>query len=107
MPLEGERRRRRVNEIKLTAGLQHPHILPLFDSGQAGDESCEFLYYVTAYVDGGSLREWLDKKRQLSVEDALAITQSVASALDYAHRRDVIHRDIKLDGPRGRSYNRP
>ena len=80
-----------LTEIKTTANLQHPHILALFDSGQA--ES--FLYYVMPYVEGDNLREKLDRERQLSVDEALQITKAVASALQYAHDRDVIHRDIK------------
>jgi hypothetical protein len=80
-----------VQEIKTTAGLQHPHILPLFDSGEADS----FLYYVMPYVEGETLRDRLDRETQLPIEDAVEITQAVASALDYAHRHDVIHRDIK------------
>ncbi len=78
-------------EIKTTANLQHPHILPLYDSG----ETDGFLYYVMPYVEGESLREKLDRERQLGVDEALQITKAVASALQYAHDRDVIHRDIK------------
>ncbi len=78
-------------EIKTTANLQHPHILPLHDSGEAD----EFLYYVMPYVDGESLRERLDRERQFPVKEAVAVAGAVASALDYAHRNDVIHRDIK------------
>jgi serine/threonine-protein kinase len=80
-----------LNEIKVTANLQHPHILPLFDSGQADG----FLYYVMPYVEGESLRDRLDREKQLGVDEAVEITRAVASALDYAHRHDVIHRDIK------------
>jgi len=78
-------------EIRTTANLQHPHILPLHDSGEAG----EFLFYVMPYVEGESLRDKLDREKQLGVKDALAISQKVASALDYAHQRGVVHRDIK------------
>ncbi len=78
-------------EIRTTANLQHPHILPLFDSGEA--ES--FLFYVMPYIDGESLRDRLDREKHLPVAEALKIAVAVASALDYAHRRDVIHRDIK------------
>ena len=78
-------------EIQTTANLQHPHILPLFDSG----EEDGFLYYVMPFVEGESLREKLDRERQLGVDEALHITKAVASALQYAHDRDVIHRDIK------------
>jgi eukaryotic-like serine/threonine-protein kinase len=78
-------------EIKLTANLQHPHILPLFDSGEADS----FLFYVMPYVEGESLRDRLNREKQLAVPDALRIAGEVASALDYAHRHGVIHRDIK------------
>ena len=78
-------------EIKTTAGLQHPHILPLHDSGEADG----FLFYVMPFVEGESLRERLDREKQLGVDDSLAITQKVANALDYAHTNGVVHRDIK------------
>jgi eukaryotic-like serine/threonine-protein kinase len=78
-------------EIKLTANLQHPHILPLFDSGEADS----YLFYVMPYVEGESLRDRLRREKQLAVPDALRIAGEVASALDYAHRHGVIHRDIK------------
>jgi serine/threonine-protein kinase len=80
-----------LQEIKVTANLQHPHILPLHDSGEASS----FLYYVMPYVEGDTLRDKLDRERQLAIEDAIEITCSIASALDYAHRQGVIHRDIK------------
>jgi serine/threonine-protein kinase len=78
-------------EIKLTANLQHPHILPLFDSGAADS----FLYYVMPFVAGETLRARLNREKQLPVADALGIAGEVASALDYAHRHQVVHRDIK------------
>jgi serine/threonine-protein kinase len=78
-------------EIKVTANLQHPHILPLHDSGEADT----FLYYVMPFVEGETLRDKIDHEKQLGVEEAIEITRSVAAALDYAHRQDVIHRDIK------------
>jgi eukaryotic-like serine/threonine-protein kinase len=78
-------------EIKTTAHLQHPHILPLFDSGQADT----FLFYVMPFVEGESLRDRLTREKQLPIADAVRITTEVASALDYAHRHGVIHRDIK------------
>ncbi len=78
-------------EIKTTANLTHPHILPLFDSGEADG----FLFYVMPHIEGESLRERIDREKQLGVEDALAITQKVAGALDYAHQNGVVHRDIK------------
>ena len=78
-------------EIAVTASLQHPHLLPLFDSGEANG----LLYYVMPYIEGETLRRRLARERQLSVEEAVRITRAVASALDYAHRRNVIHRDLK------------
>jgi serine/threonine-protein kinase len=80
-----------LKEIEVTANLQHAHILPLFDSGVADS----FLYYVMPYVEGESLREKLNRDKQLPVEEAVRVAEMVASALDYAHRHDVIHRDIK------------
>ncbi len=80
-----------LKEIEVTANLQHPHILPLHDSGEAGT----FLYYVMPFVEGETLRDKMNREKQLGIEDALEITRSVAGALDYAHRHDVIHRDIK------------
>ena len=78
-------------EIKTTAKLTHPHILPLFDS----DEADGFLFYVMPHIEGESLRERIDREKQLGVDDAVAITQKVAGALDYAHEHGVVHRDIK------------
>jgi serine/threonine-protein kinase len=78
-------------EIKVTANLQHPHILGLIDSGEADG----LLYYVMPFVAGESLRARLMRDRQLPVEEALRLTREVASALDYAHRQGVVHRDIK------------
>src|ERR1044072_4770440 len=78
-------------EIKTTAKLQHPHILPLLESGDADG----LLYYVMPYVAGESLRTRLDRETQLAVYDAVRIEREVASALDYAHRHGVVHRDIK------------
>jgi eukaryotic-like serine/threonine-protein kinase len=80
-----------VVEIKTTAALQHPHILPLFDSGTTDG----FLYYVMPFIDGETLRSKLNRETQLSVDEALRITTQIADALDYAHRNGVIHRDIK------------
>ncbi|HET7110318.1 MAG TPA: protein kinase [Gemmatimonadales bacterium] len=80
-----------VVEIKTTAALQHPHILPLFDSGNADG----FLYYVMPFIDGETLRSKLDRETQLGIDEAVKITVAVADALDYAHRHGVIHRDIK------------
>ncbi|HUF64846.1 MAG TPA: protein kinase [Gemmatimonadaceae bacterium] len=78
-------------EIRTTARLQHPHILPLFDSGEADG----LLYYVMPYVEGVSLRDRLNRETQLPIGEAVRIASEVASALDYAHRHGVIHRDIK------------
>jgi len=80
-----------LSEIKTTANLQHPHILPLFDSGEAD----RFLYYVMPYIEGETLRDKLDREQQLGVDEAVRIARDVADALDYAHRKDIIHRDIK------------
>src|SRR5215469_9265638 len=80
-----------LKEIELTASLQHPNILPLFDSGSANGH----LYYVMPYVAGESLRARLGRERQLPVADAVQIATEVADALAYAHQRGVIHRDIK------------
>jgi serine/threonine-protein kinase len=78
-------------EIKVTANLQHPHILPLHDSGEADT----FLYYVMPFVEGETLRDKIEREKQLGITEAVEITRSVAAALDYAHRQNVIHRDIK------------
>ena len=80
-----------LREIQLTASFQHPHILPLLDSGEAGG----LLYYVMPYVEGESLRHRLQHEGQLPLEDALRLTGEVAEALDYAHGQGIIHRDIK------------
>ena len=80
-----------LTEIKVTANLQHPHILGLIDSGAADG----LLYYVMPYVSGESLRNRLNRDKQLPIDDALRLSKEVASALDYAHRQGVVHRDIK------------
>ena len=80
-----------VVEIKTTASLQHPHILPLFDSGNADG----FLFYVMPYIQGETIREKLNRETQFGVDEAVRIAREVADALDYAHRHGVIHRDIK------------
>ena len=91
-----------LREIEIAATLQHPHILPLFDSGQVtaghperseGPQS--FLYYVMPFVEGESLRERLTRETQLPLETALQITREIGSALQYAHEHGVVHRDIK------------
>ncbi len=103
-----------LREIEVTANLQHPHILPLYDSGTARGtaergiagssdrtddptvaRSDVLLYYVMPYVDGESLRARLDREKQLSITDAVRIATEVAEALDYAHRRGIVHRDVK------------
>ncbi|HJU73734.1 MAG TPA: protein kinase, partial [Gemmatimonadaceae bacterium] len=80
-----------LSEIKVTANLQHPNLLPLFDSGEANG----LLFYVMPFVEGESLRDRLTRERQLPVDDAVRIGVAVASALDYAHKHGVIHRDLK------------
>ncbi len=107
-----------LSEIRTTANLQHPHILPLFDSGvavvghespvtspdpsvtrdsrlTAGSGPASYLYYVMPFIEGESLRDRLTREQQLPVADAVRIASEIAGALDYAHRRQVIHRDIK------------
>jgi len=78
-------------EIKTTANLQHPHILPLFDSGEADS----FLFYVMPYVEGETLRDRLNREKQLPVDEALGIATAIANALHTAHEQGVVHRDIK------------
>jgi serine/threonine protein kinase/Flp pilus assembly protein TadD len=80
-----------LREIQIAARLQHPHIVPLYDSGQAGD----LLFYVMPFIPGESLRQRLDREPQLPLEDAVRIARGVAAALDYAHRQQIVHRDIK------------
>jgi tRNA A-37 threonylcarbamoyl transferase component Bud32 len=80
-----------LNEVKTIATLQHPHIVGLIDSGDANGA----LYYVMPYVEGESLRDRLERERQLPIEGAVRIARDVAAALDYAHRHGVVHRDIK------------
>src|SRR5512144_1921376 len=72
-------------EIKLTANLQHPHILPLFDSGEADS----YLFYVMPFVEGETLRDRLNRERQLPIGDAVRLARGTASAPDYAHRRGI------------------
>lgn len=80
-----------VQEIKTTANLQHPHIVPLFDSGEADS----FLYYVMPYIEGESLRDRLNRAGQLPADEALTIVDDVAAALTAAHAQGTVHRDIK------------
>jgi len=80
-----------LREIQIAARLQHPHIVPLYDSGQAGD----LLFYVMPYIPGESLRQRLEREAQVPLEEAVGIARGVATALDYAHRQQIVHRDIK------------
>ncbi len=80
-----------LKEIELTARLQHPHILPLFDSGSASGR----LFYVMPFVEGESLRARLDREKQLPIDDALRFAREIADALSYAHAHGVVHRDVK------------
>jgi eukaryotic-like serine/threonine-protein kinase len=82
-----------LREIETTARLQHPHILPLFDSGSVDG----MVFYVMPYVEGESLRSRLKREGQLPLPDALRVTRQLASALDYAHRHGIVHRDLKPD----------
>ncbi len=88
-----------LREIEIAAGLNHPHILPLFDSGRiparAPDLPLDILYYVMPLVQGESLRDRLEREGQLPVDEAVSITTAIASGLDYAHRQGILHRDIK------------
>ena len=94
-----------LREIETTAGLHHPHILPLYDSGSTGGQGGSgadrspapppLLYYVMPFVEGESLRDRLNREKQLPLEDALRITREVADALSFAHSRGIVHRDIK------------
>jgi hypothetical protein len=80
-----------LREIKLTASLQHPHILPIHDSGESDGQ----LYFVMPYIEGDSLRQRLSADNRLSIEEAVRIGREVAGALAYAHERGIVHRDIK------------
>jgi len=80
-----------LREIQIAAKLQHPHILPLYDSGQADG----LLYYVMPYVEGESLRDRIEREKQLPLDDAIQISRDVSEALGYAHSHGVVHRDIK------------
>ena len=80
-----------LSEIRVTANLQHPNLLPLFDSGEADG----LLFYVMPFVEGESLRAKLAREKQLPIDEAIRIATAIAGALDYAHRHGVIHRDLK------------
>jgi serine/threonine protein kinase/tetratricopeptide (TPR) repeat protein len=86
-----------LREIRLAAGLQHPHILPIFDSGEARGtrEAGPWLWYTMPFVEGPSLRDRLREQSPLPIDEAVRIVREVAVALDHAHRRGVVHRDIK------------
>jgi serine/threonine-protein kinase len=84
-------RERFLREIQIASGLSHPHILPLYDSGVAGD----LLYFVMPYAAGESVRQWLAREKQLPIADVVRVAHEIAEALDYAHRQGVVHRDIK------------
>src|SRR5829696_6608944 len=80
-----------LSEIRVTANLQHPNLLPLFDSGEVNG----LLYFVMPYVEGETLRHRIDREKQLPLDEAVRIAVAIAGALDYAHERGVIHRDLK------------
>jgi eukaryotic-like serine/threonine-protein kinase len=80
-----------LSEIRIAANLQHPHLLPLFDSGEANGR----LYYVMPYVAGESLRQRLEREQQLPIDETVRIATALSSAIDYAHKQGVVHRDIK------------
>lgn len=80
-----------LSEIRVTANLQHPNLLPLFDSGEVNG----LLFYVMPFIDGETLRDRVDREKQLPIDEAVRIATAIASALDYAHRHGVIHRDLK------------
>ncbi len=82
-------------EIETTANLTHPHILPLHDSGEADG----FLFYVMPYIEGETLRDRIEREKQLPVDEAVALATKVAGALQHAHEHGVIHRDIKPTRP--------
>jgi serine/threonine-protein kinase len=87
----GMSRRRFLREIRLAAQLMHPHILPVYDSGEAAG----LLYFVMPYAEGGSLRTRLRRERRIALGETLQLVREVAGALDYAHRRQIVHRDVK------------
>ena len=84
-----------LREIRYAAQLTHPHILPLFDSGEISGVAPPLLYYVMPYLEGETLRQRLERERRLPIEQVLRIARALAGALDHAHRRQILHRDIK------------
>jgi serine/threonine protein kinase/Tfp pilus assembly protein PilF len=84
-----------VREIRLAARLNHPNILPVFDSGEVATAGRPMLFYVMPVVEGRTLRDRLDESQELSVDETVSIASGIAAALDYAHKNDVVHRDIK------------
>ena len=82
-----------LSEIRVTANLQHPNLLPLFDSGEANG----LLFYVMPFVDGETLGARLEREKQLPIDEAVRISAAIAGALDYAHKQGVIHRDLTPD----------
>ena len=86
-----------LREITIAAQLQHPNILPLHDSGEAGGDGGNFLFFVMPYVEGQSLRQRLEREGELPVHEAVRILIEVVDALSYAHAHGVVHRDIKPD----------
>ena len=80
-----------LREIKFAGNLQHPNILPIYDSGEAGGT----LFFVMPYIEGETLRDRLDREQQLPIDDAINITAEVAEAIQFAHNHGIIHRDIK------------
>ena len=85
-----------VREIRLAARLNHPNILPVFDSGEVATENGRpMLFYVMPVIEGRTLRERLDESKELTVDETISIASGIAAALDYAHKNDVVHRDIK------------
>src|SRR5688500_3692546 len=85
-----------LREVRLTAGLQHPNIVPVFDSGTvAGSDGLELPWFAMPYLEGESLRVRLMREKQLPVDEAVRIATEIADALQHAHRQGVVHRDIK------------
>jgi eukaryotic-like serine/threonine-protein kinase len=91
----GESAERFLREIRYAAQLIHPHILPVYDSGEVADTNPPLLYYVMPYLSGETLRARLTRERRLPVDQALRFTRAIAAAMDSAHRRQIVHRDLK------------